>query len=158
MPRISNAAIIHQIEQPILSVRSKINENELVNFITANFEKISDYIKELDEFITSIPLAIYHNYQNMILNEIDIEIAFPVTKILPEKDNIKSSLLPENKLVFSLYQGNPNDMKQFYKDLERWIELNSFEIIGPCYEYYYNGDEYGMNNLIIKTAIPIKEK
>jgi len=46
-------------------------------------------------------------------------------------------------------------MEKFYDELENWILLNNFRIVGPAYEYYYNGYEFGSDYLLTKIAIPI---
>ena len=157
MPRISNTEIIHQLSQPVISIRSTVTEADLHNFIAGSFEKMSGYLREIRESISNVPLAIYHNYQNMD-NEIDVEAVFQVTKLLPEKDGIKSYMLPENRLVHSMFLGSENDMDNLYAELEKWINLNGFKIIGPTYEYYYNNEDFGIENLLIKFAIPVTHK
>ena len=156
MPRITNIEIIQQVEQNTISMRKKVKLEELPVHIGSCFAKMGAYLQELGELLTDIPVAIFYSYRQMTEEEIDLELALPLSKKVEGKGDIKAGVIPASKLVFSLYQGNQDGMISIYKEIEEWIAAKGLEPIGSCYEYYYNGEEYGEDKLLTKVVIPVK--
>jgi effector-binding domain-containing protein len=118
------------------------------------YGKIGNYLKEIDEFPGDIP---YVRYFNMDMENLEVEIGFPVYKELKGKDDIESSYLPEMKAVYVLYQGAYQEMEQDYMKVMEWIEKNNIETDGTMMESYYNDpEEVSEDKLLTGIIMPLK--
>jgi effector-binding domain-containing protein len=135
MPRVSSIEILKRPKQPVLSVKTKTNLESLPMLIGEVYGKIMSYLEEIGEFPSDIPFVAYYN---MDMENLDVEIGFPVYKSLPGKDDIQSSYTPEMKVVYSMYQGPYSEGEATFKEIMKYIEDNNLKQTGTMYEYYFN--------------------
>ncbi|MGB5822516.1 MAG: GyrI-like domain-containing protein [Proteocatella sp.] len=153
MPRISNFEILKQMEQSTLTIRTTTKIEDLPMIIGNSYDKIAQYLKELGELMTDVPFVAYHNFD---MQNLDVEIGFPVSEKLPERDDIKSSSIKEGIVAFCMYQGAYRQMESVYSEMAKWIEDNGYTAIGTVYEHYYNGPEFPESELLTKIVMPVK--
>jgi len=152
MPRISNVEVLQKNEQPTLSIRTKTQVEKLPILIGESYGKMSAYLKELGEFLEDVPFVAYHN---MDMQNLDVEIGFPVTKALPGKGEIKSGVIPAGKIVFCMYRGAYSEMEPIYNEMSKWIEDNGLKAVGTAYEHYYNGPGFPESEMLTMIVMPI---
>jgi len=153
MPRISNFELLKQIEQPTITIRTRTTIQNIPMLIGQSYEKLGEYLKELGELITDMPFIAYHN---MDMQDLDVEIGFPVSKPLPGRDDMKPSAIPEGRVVTCMYLGRYSDMEPVYCDMVKWIEDNGYEPVGTSYEYYYNSPDFPESQWLTKIVMAIK--
>ena len=142
--------------QPVLSVRLITTLEELPNVIGENFHKIAAYMNGLGEEPVEVPFTAYHNLD---MQHLDVEIGFPVSKVLPGKNAIKAGELPESLVVSYMYKGPYSGMEKVYDEIFRWMEDNSYRPAGVYYEYYFNSpDEVEESELMTYIEIPVSKK
>ncbi|MBF0651605.1 GyrI-like domain-containing protein [Dysgonomonas sp. GY75] len=156
MPRMSNVELLRQREQPILCIKVKTNLGELPSIIGRSFARMAAYLKELGEQMTDVPFVAFPDYENMDEDNMLIQVGFPVSKKLPEKEDIKPDVIPEGKIAFCMYRGSYAELMPVYEDMIKWIKENGFESAGISYEYYYNGIEYPESEYLTKIVIALK--
>jgi effector-binding domain-containing protein len=93
------------------------------------------YLEELKENPIGAPFVIYYN---MDMQDLDIEIGFPVSKNLPDKDKIKSSEITAGKFASCLYTGPYTEISLAYDALTKWVEDNEYKTTGIAIETYLN--------------------
>ncbi len=148
-----NNEVIHQ-DQNVLSVRSETTLQELPLLVDSAYQKIAAYLKELGETPTDVPFTAYHK---MEVDNMDVEIGFPVSKPLPEKGDIKPRIIPKGRVLSCSYVGPYSGLSDPYAEMYGWIAANDYEPIGVVYEYYYNSpDEVPEEELVTKIVIPLK--
>jgi len=152
MPRISNVEVLQKNEQPTLSIRTKTQVEKLPVLIGESYGKMSAYLKELGEFLEDVPFVAYHN---MDMQNLDVEIGFPVAKALPGKGEIKSGVIPAGKIVFCMYRGAYSEMEPVYGEMSKWIEDNGHKAVGTAYEHYYNGPGFPESEMLTMIVMPI---
>ncbi|WP_292364005.1 GyrI-like domain-containing protein [Methanoculleus sp. UBA208] len=152
MPRVSNIDILRKREQPTLSIRTRTKVEDLPVLIGESYGKMAAYLKELGEFLSDMPYVAYHN---MDMQNLDVEMGFPVPKALPGKGDIQSGSMPEGNVVFCIYRGPYREMASTYNEMANWIEKNGLKPVGTVYEYYYNGPEYPESELLTMIVMPI---
>ena len=152
MPRISNIEILKKNEQPTLYIRSKTQVERLPALIGESYGKMEAYLKELEEYLTDVPYVVYHN---MDMQNLDVEIGFPVSKVLPGKEEIKSGAIPAGKIIFCMYRGAYSEMEPIYNEMSKWIEDNGFKPVGTAYEHYYNGPGFPESEMLTMIIMPI---
>lgn len=156
MPRITDFQVIKKPEHPVLFIRSTTNMQGLSDIIGGGFMKISNYIESLGEIPADIPYLKYPQFEKLTEENIDVEIYFDTTRSLPEKDDIKSQMMPENKLVCCIYRGAYEDMAPVYQEMMEWIKNNGYEFIGDSYECYYNNENSPTEDLLTKIIMPVR--
>ena len=69
----------------------------------------------------------------MDMQDLDVEIGFPVASPMPGKADIKSCSIPAWMFVFAMYQGSYDQMKDAYDDMGKFIEEKKLEPSGIAY-------------------------
>lgn len=155
MAKMSNIMVLKQNEQPTISIRTKTSVDQLPQLIGESYGKMSIYLNELNETLSDVPFVAYHN---MDMQNLDVEIGFPVANPLPGKGDIKAGSIPAGLIVFSMNRGPYSKMEPLYREMAKWIEKNGFEAIGTAYEYYYNDTSFLETELLTKIVMPVKKR
>ena len=121
--------------KPALTVRKKVSVQELPQVLGMTYGIIAQYLGELGEQPIGPPFVAYYN---MDMQNLDIEIGFPVSKKLPEKGDIKASEMAGGKVATCLHTGPYDKIEPAYNTLNKWIEDNGYEATGVAYEIYLN--------------------
>jgi len=152
MPRVSNIDVFRKREQPTLSIRTRTKVEDLPVLIGESYCKMAAYLKELGELLSDVPYVAYHNTD---MQNLDVEIGFPVPTALPAKEDIQSGSIPESKVAFCMYRGAYREMVSTYGEMATWIEENGLKPVGTAYEHYYNGPEYPESELLTMIVMPV---
>ncbi len=153
MPRMTHIEMLQINEQPTLTIRTRTQVEKLPSLIGESYGKIAAYLQEHGECVSDVPFVAYHN---MDMRDLDVEIGFPMAKVLPNRGEIKASSIPEGKVAFCMYRGAYSEMAPVYDEMAKWIADNGFKPAGSSYEYYYNSPEVPENELLTKIVIPFK--
>jgi effector-binding domain-containing protein len=124
--------------QPTLAIRTRAAVQDLSRVMGETYGAIAQYLGELGEYPAGPPFAAYHN---MDMQDLDVEIGFPVARELPGRGDIQAGHLPQGKVATHLYTGPYSDMESAYDALSRWIEENGYEPTGVAYEFYLSDPE-----------------
>ena len=150
-----NFEVKEQAAQPVLSIRTRSSVENLPQIIGKSFGEIAGYIMgELQEQFAGPPFTAYYN---MDMQDLDVEIGFPVFKKLPDKGDIKASEIPAGKVATYLYTGPYSEMEPAYKALSEWIQQKGYEVTGVAYETYLNDPaQTPPEQLQTQIAFPLK--
>lgn len=152
MPKMSNVEILYKNARPTLSVRTRTRVENLPGLIGESYGKMAAYLKELGEYLEDVPYVAYHN---MDMQDLDVEIGFPVVKALPGRDDIQAGIIPEGKVVFCMYRGAYNEIEPTYQEMSEWIEENGYQPTGAAYEHYYNGPGFPESEMLTMIVMPV---
>ncbi|WKY44841.1 GyrI-like domain-containing protein [Eubacteriaceae bacterium ES2] len=153
MPKISEITLIRHCNTPTLTIRKETTIAELPQHIGACYGKITAYLKENDAQIADIPFVLYHNFD---FKKMDVEIGFPVVKKIKGEGEIRASAIPEQDMIFCMYQGAYNKIEPTYKAMYQWAVDHGLEVEEKVYEFYYNGLEVEEDLLLTKILMPVK--
>lgn len=146
--------IKEQSAQPTLSVRVRTPIDGLPQLLGESYGKIGAYLAELGEGPAGAPFAAYYN---MDMQDLDVEIGFPVTKPLAEKGNIQASEVPGGKLGYALHTGRYSDIAPAYDALTQFVKEQGYEPTGVAYEFYLNDPgEIPQEKLQTQIVFPLK--
>jgi len=146
--------LMEQGKQNTLSIRQRTNLESLPGLIGEVYMKILKYMEELGLTPTEAPFTAYYNLD---MNDLDVEMGFPVDKAYPGKEDIFAGVIPEGKYVTSMYKGPYAEMEKPYNDIEKWLKDNNYETTGMCYEIYYNSPmDVPESELLTKIMMPLK--
>jgi len=143
-----------QATQPVLSIRTKTPMENLPAIIGDSYGKIMKYMTELGAQPAYAPFTAYYNLD---MQNLDVEMGFPVAGQFADKDDIKAGQIPSGQIVSCMYKGAYSEMEAPYKEIMQWIEEQGYEPTGVFYEYYYNSPaEVPESELLTKIVIPLK--
>jgi effector-binding domain-containing protein len=91
-----------QVAQPTLSFRTHAAVGQLPQVLGQTFGAIMQYLGELGEQPVGAPFVAYYN---MDMQNLDIEIGFPVSRPLPDRGELKCGALPAGKIATTLHLG-----------------------------------------------------
>jgi effector-binding domain-containing protein len=154
MSRISNITLVQKPVFYTLTTRKTINFMlEFSNFAEYSFNKITNYLHGMNELPSDAPIVCFHN---MDLENLDVEIGFPVATSLCGKDDIIANTIPSQKVVTAIDLGAYEKQDPTLEDLFSWIQSNGYEMQGKIYYQYLNDTERPENELLTKMFLPIK--
>jgi effector-binding domain-containing protein len=113
---------------------------------------IMQYLEQLGEYPSGEPFAAYYNLD---MQDLDLEIGFPVNKVIPGKDAIKPGEIPAGKQVSCIHKGPYSQVVPAYNALMQWINENGYTPTGVAYEFYLNHVPQE-SELVTKVVLPVK--
>ena len=137
-----------------LAVRTRSPVQNLPQVLGQSYGAIMKYLGQLGEIPTGPPFVIYFNLD---MQDLDIEIGFPVSKKFPDKETIKSSEIPAGNYASTVHIGPYDEMESTYNALNQWIQEKGYETKRFAIEFYYNDpNEVGWENTQTEIQLPIK--
>ncbi len=125
-----------QTTQLTLSVRTRSAVQNLPQTLGQAYKALWEYLRELGETAVGPPFVAYYN---MDMQDLDIEVAVPVSKKLPAKNEIKPSEMAGGTFATCLYVGPYPAIEPAYTALMQWVEANGYKFAGNrSYEVYLN--------------------
>jgi effector-binding domain-containing protein len=102
--------------QPVLSIRTRAAVQDLPNVIGESYGKIMQYVEKIGKQPSGAPFVAYYN---MDMDDLDLEIGFPVAKPLDGNDEINRSEIPAGKYISMTYKGPYTGMEQPYGEMAK---------------------------------------
>ena len=97
-----NCEKLERKAEPVVSIRTKTSIQQLPQLLGESYMKIIQYLGEQGETPAGAPFV---GYFNLDMQNLDVEIGIPVSKELPEKDDIKVSEIPAGNYASCIYTG-----------------------------------------------------
>ncbi len=120
---------------PAVTIKSRVNVEDLPDVFASSFESLVEYLEEIDEDIAGPPFAIYYNVE---MEDLDVEMGLPVTRDIPGKGNITSREIAIEKAASTIHTGPYEEIESAYLALAEWMNDNGHEPEGASYEFYLN--------------------
>jgi effector-binding domain-containing protein len=130
-----NCEVIDRPAQPVLSIRTRGAAQDLPAILGQAYGAIAQYLGQLGQAPAGAPFVAYYN---MDMQNVDMEIGFPVAKPLAGKGNIQASEIPGGKAGTCLYIGPYDKMVPAYETLTQWMQAQGYTPTGVSYEIYLN--------------------
>lgn len=119
MAIISKINLLEQPEQYVLSIRTTIHFNDYPNTAKEAYEKIMKYAELNGLLLSGGPYVCYHNAD---LENLDVEMGFPVAKPVLGNDDIAGYTIPVQKAVTSIFLGAYEDTDPLMYEIMQWIK------------------------------------
>ena len=124
-----------QTSQPTLAVRTRTSVAKLPEVMGQTYGTIAQYLGSLGEQPAGPPFAAYHN---MDMEDLDVEIGFPVSRDIAGRGDIQAGRLPEGRVATCIHIGPYGEIADAYNALSEWVEAEGYEPTGVAYEMYLN--------------------
>jgi effector-binding domain-containing protein len=124
-----------QSAQPVLSIRTHTAVQDLPRLIGESYGQVMQCLGEMGEQPAGAPFVAYYN---MDMQNLDIEIGFPVARPLPGKGPVQPGMIPAGMVATCMYTGPYDKMEPAYQQLTAWIQEKGYEPTGIVYEFYLN--------------------
>jgi effector-binding domain-containing protein len=121
--------------QPVLSIRTRAAVSDLPQVLGKAFGAIMQYLGEAGEHPAGAPFVAYYN---MDMQDLDLEIGFPVARTLPGKEEVKPGEIPAGKQAACLHKGPYDQVGGAYNALTQWVQEKGYTPTGVAYEFYLN--------------------
>jgi len=123
------------------------------------WEELGGHIKKHGAKIVPPCMVIYHDSEYKE-ESVDAEIIEPIVGELPETDRIKIKVMEGVKeMATVVHKGTFETLYMAYNAISKWIEENSYEIVGSQRELYLKGDWLtdDPNEYITEIQFPVKK-
>jgi len=139
--------------QPVLSIRTRTALADLPNVIGESYHRIAAYLEELGEQPADAPFTAYYNLD---MQDMDVEMGFPVARPLPDRGDIKVGEIADFKVSTYMYKGPYSELEPVYNEIFKQIAEKGCQPKGVYYEYYYNSPgEVPDSELLTGIVIPV---
>ena len=135
----SQCAIETQPSMPGLYVRTRCPLQALGQVAGECWGQIGAYLGEVGSAPTGGPYIAYHNAD---MNDLDVEMGFPVAGPLPGKGTVQFRVLPECRVATYLYTGPYSQIGAAYGALQAWMSEQGLQPGAQMYEWYLNDPDY----------------
>ena len=153
-PTTLHCELIERPAQPVLSVRTRTPVQNLPALFGKVYGIIGQYLGELREQPGGAPFAAYYN---MDMQNLDVEIGFPVARPLPGKGEVIAGEIPAGKYAACLHIGPYDTIESAYNALQAWLKEHSCEVTGVSYEFYLNDpQQVPPQELQTQVLFPVK--
>jgi effector-binding domain-containing protein len=104
------------------------------------FEQISQTLKGKKVKLAGIPMALLHEDTNGIdLQKAHFEVCLPISGKVKGAGEVKVRELEKGAFACITHSGPLEKLLEAYQELLKWIEENSYRIVGPGREVHYKG-------------------
>jgi effector-binding domain-containing protein len=150
---------IEILERPVqvaASIRTRTSVSELPVLMGQTFGKLMQYLGKIGVSPAGPPFAAYYN---MDMQDLDVEIGFPVKDAVQGEGEIEPVEIPGGAYVSCLYTGPYEDFELPYNALTAWLEENGRQGTGVSYEFYLNDPENTPSDkLQTQILFPLKDE
>jgi effector-binding domain-containing protein len=144
-----NCVLSQKPPQPTLAIRARSAVQNLPELMGRSFGAVAQYLGELGESPAGMPFAAYYNLD---MNDLDLEIGFPVGQPLPGRGEVQPGEIPGGWQASLLFTGPYDAMEPAYKALTEFIQNSGHQPTGVAYEFYLN-DPTGLSPEEAQTLI-----
>jgi effector-binding domain-containing protein len=145
-----------QAPQPALAVRTHAAVQDLPRLFGESYGAIMQYLGELGEQPAGMPFAAYYNYTDMDMQNLDIEIGFPVAHGIAGRGEIHASEFPGGKLASVMHVGPYDQCGPAYDTLTQWVKEQGYEATGVAYELYFSEPTTPPEETKTEIVLPLK--
>ncbi len=142
-----------QPAQPALTVRTHAPVQDLPKLFGRVYGEIMQYLGELGEQPAGMPFAAYHT---MDMQNLDIEVGFPVAREIAGKGEFQASEFPGGRLASVIHIGPYEQLSLAYDALALWVKEQGYEPTGVSFELYYSEPETPPHEIRTEILFPLK--
>lgn len=141
--------------QPVAYIRTRCAQANLPSTIGGSYGKIMQHLGSVRVQPACAPYAAYYNLD---MNDLDVEMGFPVPEVIDPAGDVQFRVLPDGYQIETLYKGPYSGMIEAYTQMQVWMEKNGYQVSGPVFEYYLTPPEVPESEHLTKIVFPVSKK
>ncbi len=127
--------IASRAAQPTVCLHTVAPVSELPRVLVEAFDLLMAHLGKHGELPAGPPFV---GYCNTDMQALEIEVGFPVKRMLPSEGMIGSSEIPAGDYAITVHVGPYQDIERSYASLSRFAASLGRETTGVSYEFYLN--------------------
>jgi effector-binding domain-containing protein len=148
--------IYHQEAQPVLSIRKRTSVENLPQILGEAFASIGQYLEKLGQQPGGAPFAAYYNLD---MQDLDVEIGFPVSQIVPGNSEINATEMPRGYYATVFHKGPYSESVAAYESLTKFVKDQGRTPTGVAYEFYLNSPmDVSQEELKTQIVFPLQSE
>jgi effector-binding domain-containing protein len=120
---------------PSMVIRTRCSVTELPQVIGEAYQRIAAYLGSMNKEPAGPPYVGYHNED---MQDLDLEIGFPVSEEIQGENAIEASEIPAGRYATTIHTGPYSKFEEAYSRLTAWVTTQSLHPLGSAYEIYLN--------------------
>lgn len=153
MPRITGFILLDSVGEHTLAIRARSPVEGLPGLLGESFGRIGALLAQRGILPSGMPYVAYYNQD---LQDLDLEIGFPVAGPHPGEGGIQEGALPGGLKVLCLFLGPYQEIGSVYGEMAAWIAARGLVPAGTAYESYYNSpEEVPPDQLLTAVLMPV---
>jgi effector-binding domain-containing protein len=137
-----------------MAVRTRTPVSALPDVLSKTYPEREAYLPELNEAPAGPP---YTAYFNMDMQDLAVEIGFPVQRALPARGKLQPGNLPAGKAAVCIHTGPSSAMAPAYNALLEHVHQQGHEATGVTYEFYLNDpSQVAPSELQTRIVFPLR--
>ncbi|MFZ5440589.1 MAG: GyrI-like domain-containing protein [Myxococcota bacterium] len=145
--------IEEQQARPTLCVKTHAPVTAMATVLGQAFSELMGVISAQGAQVVGAP---YVAYRNMDMNDLDMEIGFPVSRPVEGRGRAVPGSLPAGAWASTLHVGPYDKVGPAWAALERFITATGHAIGGPGYEFYFDGPETPPAQTRTRISFPLR--
>jgi len=142
-------------EQATASIRVRTPQAKLKEELGKAFGEVAMLLGRQGGGPAGNPFAVYHN---MDMNDLDVEIGFPVARPVRAEGRMKPSALPSGRTAMAMHKGPYEKFESTYGALTAFMQKSKVQPVGMCYEIYLNDPASTKpEELLTEIYFPLKD-
>lgn len=155
MPRITEIFFVDTPEQYALTVQSKVHESQIPETIGQSLLKLEEYFEGKNLIASDSPFL---QVSGQDPEALDIMVGICIPRPNNGLGDVKGHLIPAGKKIFCYYQGDSAQILSVYQEMQDFAARKGYELDDGGFEYFLNGPEYGLDKLLTKVLVSLKNK
>jgi effector-binding domain-containing protein len=144
--------IEQQSPQPTMCVRTRAPARRLPQLLGQAFSDIIAAVTAQGGTVTGTP---YVAYRNMNMEDLDLEIGFPVSRVLAVQGTVGPGELPAGSWASTMHIGPYADVGPAWNELQGYIRAQGKVPAPVGYEFYFDGPETPPEKIRTRVAFPL---
>jgi effector-binding domain-containing protein len=141
-------------EQPTASIRVRTPQAKLKEELGKAFGEVAMLLGKQGSGPAGYPFSMYYN---MDMNDLDVEIGFPVAGPVRAEGRMKPSVLPGGRTAMATHKGPYEKFESTYGALAAFMQKSKVQPVGMCYEIYLNDPATAKpDDLLTEIYFPLK--
>ena len=141
---------------PVLCKKVRSPVGELPALLGQVFQELAQYLVAQGQPPSQAP---YVAYFNLDMENLDLEIGFPLTKKVEGQGDLLAGEIPAGTKATAIHRGPYDQLAPVYDSLNTYIADQGYIPTGVVYEYYLNSPaEVAMEDLLTQIVFLLKPK
>jgi effector-binding domain-containing protein len=146
--------IVMKAEQKTACIRARTPVSGLAREMGAAYGEIMMHLGKQGIQPAGAPYALYHN---MDMNDLDVEMGFPVASPFTAAGRMTPGTIPGGRTAVGMHKGPYDQIEGTYKALAAFMQEQKVVPLGPAFEVYLNDPQTTKpQDLLTEVNFPLR--